>query len=123
MILPMDLVASSFAGITKSTSLGSEFVSTIAKIGILSFWASLIAMCSLLISTTKRAPGNRVISLIEPRFFSNFALSLSTCSFSFLDRVSKVPSFFIRSMAAIFLTALRMVTKLVNIPPGQRSVI
>ena len=62
------------------------------------------------------------MSVIEPKFFSNFARKRSTCKRSFLERVSKVPSFFMRSMAAIFLTALRMVTKFVSIPPGQRSV-
>ena len=98
-------------------------MSTIAKMGIFNFCASLIAMCSRLISTTKSAPGSRVISEIEPKFFSNLALKRLTCNFSFLERVSKVPSFFMRSIEAIFLTALRMVTKFVNIPPGQRSVI
>ena len=121
-ILSIDFEASSLEGMTKSTSRGSELVSTMAKIGIFNFCASLMAMCSRLISTTKRAPGKRVISVIEPKFFSNLARKRLTCSFSFLESVSKVPSFFMRSMAAIFLTALRMVTKLVNIPPGQRSV-
>ena len=86
------------------------------------FCASLTAMCSRRISTTKSAPGKRVMSEIEPKFFSSLARKRSTCSFSFLERVSKVPSAFILSMAAIFFTALRMVTKLVSIPPGQRSV-
>ena len=73
-------------------------------------------------STTNKAPGRRVISVIEPKFFSNLALILDTCNFSFLERVSNVPSFFILSTAAIFLTALRIVTKFVNIPPGHLSV-
>jgi hypothetical protein len=68
------------------------------------------------------APGKRVISEIEPRFFSSFALKRSTCNRSFLERVRKVPSFFILSIEAIFLTAFRMVTKLVSIPPGHLSV-
>ena len=72
-ILSIDLEASSFAGITKSTSRGSELVSTIAKIGMFNFCASLMAMCSRLMSTTNNAPGRRVISVIEPKFFSNFA--------------------------------------------------
>ena len=73
-------------------------------------------------STTNKAPGKRVISVIEPKFFSNFALIRETCSLSFLERVSKVPSFFILSTVAIFLTALRIVTKFVSIPPGHLSV-
>ena len=79
-------------------------------------------MCSRLISITNRAAGRRVISEIEPKFFSSFALKRSTWRRSFLESVKKVPSFFILSIEAIFLTALRIVTKLVNIPPGQRSV-
>ena len=80
-------------------------------------------MFSLLMSTTKMAPGNLVISVIEPKFFSSFDRILFTCNLSFLDSVSKVPSFFIRSMDPIFFTAFRIVTKLVNIPPGHLSVI
>ena len=90
--------------------------------GMFSFCASLTAMCSRRISTINNAPGKRVISEIEPKFFSSLARKRSTCNFSFLERVLNVPSAFILSMAAIFLTALRMVTKLVSIPPGQRSV-
>ena len=36
--------------------------------------------------------------------------------------LSKVPSFIILSIEAIFFTALRMVGKLVSMPPGQRSI-
>ena len=79
-------------------------------------------MCSLIISTTNNAPGNLVISEIDPKFFSNFSLSLPTCSLSFLERVLNVPSFFILSIAAIFLTAFLIVTKFVSIPPGHLSV-
>ena len=79
-------------------------------------------MCSRVVSTMKSAPGKRLMSEIEPKFFSNLARKRSTCNFSFLESELKVPSCFMRSIAAIFLTALRMVTKLVNIPPGQRSV-
>ena len=73
-------------------------------------------------STTNNAPGNLVISVIEPRFFSSFALSLSICNFSLLERASKVPSCFVLSIADIFLTAFLIVTKLVSIPPGHLSV-
>jgi hypothetical protein len=66
-ILSIDLEASSFDGITNSTSRGSELVSTIAKLEclILSFF---YAMCSALISTTNNAAGNLDISEIEPKF-------------------------------------------------------
>ena len=43
-------------------------VSIIAKIGIFNFLASATAMCSFLTSTTKIAPGKRVMSVIEPKF-------------------------------------------------------
>ena len=79
-------------------------------------------MCSRLMSITNSAAGRRVMSEIEPKFFSNLALKRSTCKRSFLESVKNVPSFFIRSIEAIFLTALRIVTKLVNIPPGHLSV-
>ena len=98
-------------------------MSTIAKIGIFNFCASLTEIFSFRVSTINIAPGNLVISEIEPRFFSSLPLKRSTCNFSFLDNVSKVPSFFILSIATIFLTALRIVTKLVSIPPGHLSVI
>ena len=80
-------------------------------------------MCSLLMSTTNNAPGSLVISVIDPKFFSNLALSLSICNFSLLDSASKVPSCLVLSIADIFLTAFLIVTKFVSIPPGHLSVI
>ena len=55
----IDFDASSFAGITKSMSVGSEFVSTIPNTGMPRRFASATAMCSLRTSTTKglRADG------------------------------------------------------------------
>ena len=79
-------------------------------------------MCSLLMSTTNNAPGNLVISVIDPKFFSSFALNLSICNFSLLERASNVPSCLVLSMADIFFTAFLIVTKLVSIPPGHLSV-
>ena len=70
----IDLLASSFAGIGKSTSFGLEFVSTKAKVGMLSLLASASAICSFKISTMKIAAGCLVISAIEPKVFSNFSL-------------------------------------------------
>ena len=40
----IDFVASSFAGIAKSTAVGSELVSTIAKVGIFNFFASAMVL-------------------------------------------------------------------------------
>ncbi len=84
--------------------------------------ASLTAFTSFWISTTKSAAGKRLRSAMDPRFFSSLARWRVTCSRSRFARVSKVPSVIILSMVFIFLTALRMVGKLVSIPPGQRSV-
>jgi len=38
------------------------------------FFASAIAICSRFVSITNKAPGQRVMSEIEPKFFSNLAL-------------------------------------------------
>ena len=84
--------------------------------------ASLTALASFWTSTTKRAEGRRLMSRMDPRFFSSFARWRSTWRRSLLASFSNVPSSFILSMVFIFLTALRMVGKLVSIPPGQRSV-
>ena len=72
----MDLEASSFAGITKSTLvLDQNWCQPMQKQECLSFVLSETAMCSFLTSmTTQIAPGKRVMSEIEPKFFSNFAL-------------------------------------------------
>ena len=53
----IDFVASSFDGIGKSTILGFELVSTIAKTGMFKRLASAKAMCSFKISTIKIAAG------------------------------------------------------------------
>ena len=102
--------------------LGSQLVSTIAKIGIFNFNASATAICSRVVSTTNKAPGRRVISEIEPKFFSNLARERSTAKRSFLDNELNVPSSLERSIESIFLTAFLIVTKLVSIPPGHLSV-
>ncbi len=118
----IDFEASSLAGITKSITVGSEFVSTIPITGIFSLRASLTAMYSFETSTIKSAAGSRVKSLIEPRSFSSFALWRLTCRRSRFDMLANVPSVAILSIVAIFLMALRTVGKLVSIPPDQRSV-
>ena len=90
--------------------------------GMFKRFASFTAFISFWMSTIKSALGSLLRSAIEPKFFSSFALWRVTCSFSRFASVSKVPSDIILSMVFIFLTAFRMVGKLVNIPPGQRSV-
>ena len=118
----IDLAASSFPGIAKSTSFGFAFVSTIANVGIFNLCASFTAMCSLITSTMKIADGRRVRSWIEPRSLSSFALCRLIINRSRFDMVAHVPSVSILSIAPIFLIALRMVAKLVSMPPGHLSV-
>ena len=72
-ISEIDFEASSFAGIGKSISEGSEFVSTIANTGILSLVASLTAIFSLRTSTIKSAAGSLDMSAILPSIFSSFS--------------------------------------------------
>ena len=122
IINEIDFEASSFAGIGNSISEGSELVSTIAKTGIPNLLASLTAICSFETSTIKSADGSLVRSIMLPSVFSSFALWRVTCNLSRFERFKKVPSVAILSIDDIFLTALRIVGKLVSIPPGQRSV-
>ena len=63
----IDLLASSLPGIGNSMSVGSEFVSKIATIGILSFRASATASDSMLVSIIKIISGNFFISAIPPK--------------------------------------------------------
>ena len=101
---------------------GLELVSTIANVGMFSLRASATAICSLLMSTINNAAGSLDKSDTEPKVFSNFSLSLEINKRSFLLIFSHVPSVAILSMVPIFLMALRIVAKLVNIPPGHLSV-
>src|SRR5690625_7804228 len=71
IIALMDFEASSFGGIGKSIFLGSLLVSTIAKLGLFTLFASLTAISSSVVSITKSAGGKRVIFDIEPEFFAS----------------------------------------------------
>ena len=68
-------MASSLPGIGKSTSSGSQLVSRIATIGMLSLRASATAMCSFLVSTIHTALGTRAMSRMPPRVRSSFSFS------------------------------------------------
>ena len=91
------------------------------KTGMPRRFASRTAMFSFIASITKSAEGRRLRSAIEPRFFSNFARWREIWRISLFDKLENVPSLVNLSIVAIFLTALRIVGKLVSIPPGQRS--
>jgi small subunit ribosomal protein S2 len=75
-ITEIDLEESSLDGIIKSAGVGSELVSTMAKMGMLRRCASATAIFSLSISTTNNAAGSLFRSATLPRFFSNFSLCL-----------------------------------------------
>jgi hypothetical protein len=98
---------------------GSELVSTIAKLECLIF-ELLLLRCVPLISTTNAA-GNLDISEIEPKFFSNLARRRS-CKTLFLRKCHESTIFLHFINSSHFFTALRIVTKLVSIPPGHLSV-
>ena len=117
------LEASSLLGIAKSTLPGSQLVSTMPKVLTPRRRASAKAMCSCPISTMNKAAGTRLICAIPPNTFSSLSLSLDKVRRSFLFSTSVVaesPS--ILSMFCIFFTLLRMVLKLVSMPPSHLSV-
>ena len=92
-----------------------------ATTGMPSLWASAMALRSLRVSTMNRAPGSFFISFTPPRYFSSLAISPRCFMTSFLGSMSKVPSscmvfsWFRRS------TRVRMVLKLVIMPPSHRA--
>ena len=121
-MIAIDLVASSLAGIAKSTLLGSQLVSTTPKVEMPRRLASASAICSCPISMMKRAAGTRPSWAIPPSTFSILSLSRLRVRRSFLVMLSKEPSVSIFSMLCIFFTLLRTVLKLVSIPPSHLSV-
>ena len=100
---------------------GSLLVSRMPNTGIPSFFASATAMASFFVSTTKRPPGRRFISLMPPRLFSSFSFFLSICRISFFVRLSYVPSTAIFSKFFRCLILFLIVVKLVSIPPSHLS--
>src|SRR5512132_160229 len=117
-----DRIASSLPGITKSTSSGSQFVSTIAMTEMPSLRASLTAMCSFLVSITKIASGSRSRLCMPPRLRSSFSFSWRRRIASRLGRKSKAP---VRSISRSSRRRSRRrdtVWKFVSIPPSQRVV-
>ncbi|MNT61631.1 hypothetical protein D3C72_1992890 [compost metagenome] len=88
VIKEIDFVASSFAGIGKSMLEGSELVSTIAKVGMFNFNASVTAMCSFLTSIKNKAAGKRFKSAIPPKSDSNLIRSRWIIKRSFFERIA-----------------------------------
>ena len=84
-------MASSLPGIGYCTSSGSTLVSTTATTGMPSLFASVTAMLSFFVSSTKMASGRRVISRKPPRLRCSFSSSRVSSSASFLGIASNSP--------------------------------
>ena len=98
---------------------GLQLVSTTATIGMPSFLASAMAICSLLVSITNSRSGRPPISLMPPSDLLSLSRSRVSCSTSFLVRPLASP-------ASISSSCFRrridweMVFQLVSVPPSQR---
>ena len=114
-------MASSLPGIGNWITSGSTLVSTTATIGIFNLFASVTAMCSFFVSRMNTASGRLPMRRMPPRFFCSFSSSRPRRRASFFGIASNSPESFIRSYSCIFETRLAMVSKLVSIPPSQRS--
>ena len=114
-------MASSLPGITYWMMSGSQLVSTTATIGMPSLLASVTAMCSFFVSSTKTASGSRSMLRMPPRLRSSFSSSRLMMSASFLGMASNSPESRMRWYSFIFATRLEIVWKLVSMPPSQRS--
>ncbi len=115
----MDLIASSFPGITISIPSGSEFVSTSAITGIPIFFASKTAIFSYLTSITNIASGRPFISLIPPTLASNFVCSFWISTASFFISFSILPEEIISSISCNLLIEPLIVFQLVKVPPNH----
>ena len=114
-------MASSLPGIGYCTSSGSTFVSTTATTGMPSLLASVTAMCSFLVSSTNTASGRLVRPRRPPRLRCSFSISRVSRRASFFGMASNSPESRMRSYSSILPTRLEMVSKLVSMPPSQRS--
>ena len=115
----IDLIASSFPGITISIPSGSELVSTKAITGIPIFFASRTAIFSYLTSITKIASGRPFISLIPPTLASSFVYSFCISTASFLISFSILPEEIISSISWSLLIEPLIVFQLVKVPPNH----
>ena len=116
-----DRMASSLPGITWVITSGSQLVSTTATIGRPSLFASVTAMCSLLVSITKMASGSLSRPRIPPRLRWSFSSSRLWRSASFLGIASKSPAFCMASNSFMRFTRVETVWKFVSMPPSHRS--
>ncbi len=114
-------MASSLPGITYWMMSGSQLVSTTATIGRPSLLASVTAMSSFFVSSTKMASGRRSMLRMPPRLRSSFSSSRLMSRASFLGIASNSPESRMRWYSFILATRLEIVWKLVSMPPSQRS--
>ena len=78
-------------------------------------------MCSFLVSTINITSGSLTISLIPPKFFSSLSRSAINLITSFLGSKLNSPTFSILLSLFNLSTLLRIVLKLVKVPPNQRE--
>ena len=122
--ISIERIASSLPGIPMVTSSGSQLLSRIAITGIPSFLASVIARCSLMVSTTQSALGVFAMLRIPPSDFSSLSRSRRKISSSFLvndDLLASSKSI----VSSSFRRWMRLFTvlKFVRSPPNQRWLI
>ena len=99
---------------------GLQSVSTTATIGMPSLLASVTAMCSFTVSSTKMASGRRSMSWMPPRLRSSFSSSRPSMRASFFGMASNSPESRMRWYSCILDTRLEIVWKLVSMPPSHR---
>jgi hypothetical protein len=113
-------IASSLPGIGYCTSSGSQLVSRMPITGIPSFFASSIARCSFLVSTTQSADGVFARLRMPPSDLWSLSSSRFLSSSSFLVKPEVVPSKSSSSSSFMRARRLETVVKLVRRPPSQR---
>ena len=104
----------------KSTSSGSQLVSSTAITGMPSLRASSTAMCSFFVSTTQIAAGTFCMSRRPPRVRVSLSFSRCSCRPSFLVRPWEAPVCSSDSSSFMRCRRLKTVWKFVSIPPSQR---
>src|SRR4029079_18994082 len=118
----IDRMLSSLPGIGKSTTSGSQSVSINATVAIPSFWASLTAFFSFFGSTITRHSGKRFIVRMPSRLRNILRYSRLRDDCIFFEYVSHLASWPLGpSSSSRRVSRLRIVRKLVSVPPSQRS--
>ena len=115
-----DRIASSLPGTTRSTSSGSQFVSTSPISGMFSRRASRTASASAFRSITNTACGRRRRSATPPMLVSSFSSSFRRAMRSLVGSRSSWPSVDCRRRSCRCSMRPDMVRKFVSRPPSQR---